>query len=43
MRIKEGYGWHFPELAKIISDNERFVRVVNLVGNRENISEVDIE
>ena len=34
MRIKEGYGWHFPELAKIISDNEKYVRVVSIVGNR---------
>lgn len=21
MRVKEWYGWHFPELAKILNDN----------------------
>ena len=43
MRIKEGYGWHFPELSKIVSDNEKYVRVVSTIGNRENISEVNID
>lgn len=28
MRVKEGYGWHFPELAKIVTDNERYVKIV---------------
>ena len=32
MRIKESYGWHFPELAKILTDNEKYVRFVNAVG-----------
>lgn len=32
MRIKESYGWHFPELAKILNDNERYVRFVRAVG-----------
>ena len=29
------YGWHFPELGKIITDNLAFVRTVELMGTRE--------
>lgn len=28
MRVKEWYGWHFPELAKILNDNLAYSRVV---------------
>ena len=37
MRIKEGYGWHFPELSKIINDNEVYVKLVKFIGNRESL------
>lgn len=43
MRIKEGYSWHFPELAKIVSDNETYTRLVALIGNKANISQIDLE
>jgi nucleolar protein 56 len=43
MRIKEGYSWHFPELAKIITDNETYTRLVSLIGNKANISKIDID
>ena len=43
MRIKEGYSWHFPELAKIVSDNETYTRLVALIGNKANISKIDID
>jgi len=46
MRVKEWYGWHFPELAKVVQDNEAYVRLVNYIGNRENIGDdhlVDME
>jgi nucleolar protein 56 len=43
MRIKEGYSWHFPELAKIITDNETYTRLVALIGNKANISKIDID
>jgi len=39
MRVKEWYGWHFPELAKIVTDNEVYVRCVNWIANRESLSE----
>lgn len=39
MRIKEWYSWHFPELAKIVSDNEIYVRLVVIIGNKSDITE----
>lgn len=41
MRIKEGYSWHFPELAKIVSNNETFAKLVQLIGNKENLESMD--
>jgi nucleolar protein 58 len=34
MRLKEWYGWHFPELAKVVSDNLIYTKVVKTVGMR---------
>merc|ERR1712128_30123 len=36
------YGWHFPELGKIITDNLAFVRTVDLMGIRENAKSTDM-
>ncbi|KAH7888094.1 Nop domain-containing protein [Phlebopus sp. FC_14] len=36
MRVKEWYGWHFPEMAKIISDNLAYAKVVRAMGFRTN-------
>uniref|UniRef100_A0A3B0MMT3 Nucleolar protein nop5, putative n=1 Tax=Theileria annulata TaxID=5874 RepID=A0A3B0MMT3_THEAN len=36
MRLKEWYGWHFPELDKIVSDNLLYAKVVKMIGMREN-------
>ncbi|RDB19541.1 Nucleolar protein 58 [Hypsizygus marmoreus] len=38
MRVKEWYGWHFPEMAKIISDNVAYAKVIRLMGFRTNAS-----
>lgn len=43
MRLKEWFSWHFPELAKIISDNTVYAKVVDLVEHRENINEALLE
>ena len=32
MRLKDWYGWHFPELAKIVVDNIMFARTVQAMG-----------
>jgi len=42
MRCREWYGWHFPELGKIITDNLAFVRTVELMGTRENAKSIDM-
>lgn len=36
------YGWHFPELSKLITDNVAFVRTIKLVGMRENMATTDL-
>merc|ERR1712088_509688 len=42
MRCREWYGWHFPELGKIITDNLACVRTVELMGTRENAKSIDL-
>ncbi|KAL0445742.1 UNVERIFIED_CONTAM: putative nucleolar protein 5-2, partial [Sesamum latifolium] len=41
MRVREWYGWHFPELAKIIQDNILYAKRVKLMGNRTNAAKLD--
>ncbi|KZT27061.1 Nop domain-containing protein [Neolentinus lepideus HHB14362 ss-1] len=41
MRVKEWYGWHFPELAKIITDNLAYAKVVRQMGFRTNAVSTD--
>ena len=43
MRLKEWFSWHFPELAKIVSDNTTYCKLVNLIESRENLNEGVIE
>jgi len=42
MRAREWYGWHFPEMGKIITDNLAYVRTVQAMGMRENASKADL-
>ena len=37
MRIKEWFGWHFPELGKIVKDNYLYLRLVRLIKERRNL------
>ncbi|KAG4985151.1 hypothetical protein AAZX31_12G038400 [Glycine max] len=41
MRVREWYGWHFPELTKIIQDNILYARAVKLMGDRVNAANLD--
>ncbi|CAN6226483.1 unnamed protein product [Urochloa humidicola] len=41
MRVREWYGWHFPELTKIVTDNIQYAKVVKLMGNRANAANLD--
>ncbi|KAJ3150415.1 Nucleolar protein 58 [Geranomyces variabilis] len=42
MRVKEWYGWHFPEMGKIIVDNLAYARVIKVMGFRSNSEETDL-
>ena len=39
MRLREWYSWHFPELARIVTDNTIYAKIVHLIENRENANE----
>jgi nucleolar protein 58 len=41
MRVKEWFGWHFPEMTKIVTDNLQYARVVKKMGVRANAAEMD--
>ncbi|XP_035660734.1 nucleolar protein 58-like isoform X2 [Branchiostoma floridae] len=42
MRCKEWYGWHFPELSKVVTDNLAYAKTVKAIGNRLNTSKTDL-
>ncbi|KAK5095519.1 Nucleolar protein 58 [Exophiala xenobiotica] len=42
MRVKEWYGWHFPEMAKILNDNLAYAKVVLKMGMRTNWEIIDL-
>ncbi len=35
MRVREWYGWHFPELAKIVTDNVVYAKLSKVIGIRD--------
>jgi len=39
MRIREWYGYHFPELIKIVPDNNMYSKVVKIVKNRKELTD----
>jgi len=41
MRVKEWYGWHFPEMAKIVVDNSQYARCILKMGVRNNAAATD--
>jgi len=42
MRVKEWYGWHFPEMGKIVNDNLAYSRIILKVGMRSSTSNTDL-
>ncbi|KAF6011158.1 snoRNP complex protein nop56 [Brettanomyces bruxellensis] len=38
MRVKEWYGWHFPELAKLVPDNKKFCKVMLFVKDKASLT-----
>ncbi|OPJ87200.1 nucleolar protein 56 [Patagioenas fasciata monilis] len=43
MRVREWYGYHFPELIKIVSENYTYCRLAKFIGNRRELSEESLE
>lgn len=43
MRLREWYSWHFPELAKIITDNQTYAKAVIMIGMRTNVKNLSLE
>eukprot|EP00180_Rhodochaete_pulchella_P002854 Plantae.Rhodophyta-Rhodochaete_pulchella.ctg45.p2 GENE.Plantae.Rhodophyta-Rhodochaete_pulchella.ctg45~~Plantae.Rhodophyta-Rhodochaete_pulchella.ctg45.p2 ORF type:complete len:539 (-),score=142.51 Plantae.Rhodophyta-Rhodochaete_pulchella.ctg45:2265-3881(-) len=41
MRLREWYGWHFPELGKIVVENLAYAKVVKRMGTRASIGKHD--
>lgn len=41
--FSEWYGYHFPELIKIVSDNATYCKLTKFIGNRKELSEESLE
>lgn len=42
MRCREWYGWHFPELGKIVTDNLAYAKTVKEIGFKSTCGEKDL-
>ncbi|CDU24411.1 probable SIK1-involved in pre-rRNA processing [Sporisorium scitamineum] len=43
MRVREWYGWHFPELVKLTTDNLTYAKLAKFIRNKERLSEEDVQ
>mmetsp|Transcript_10474 Transcript_10474/g.31543 ORF Transcript_10474/g.31543 Transcript_10474/m.31543 type:complete len:552 (-) Transcript_10474:219-1874(-) len=43
MRVREWYGWHFPEMTRVVSDNIQYALVVKHMQMRENAATTEFE
>lgn len=41
MRVREWFGWHFPEMTRIVSDNIAYAKTIKLMGIREKAADLD--
>ncbi|XP_065052067.1 nucleolar protein 58-like [Rhopilema esculentum] len=42
MRCREWYGWHFPEMTKIVTDNLAYAKTVKTLGQKVNAATSDL-
>lgn len=42
MRLREWYGYHFPELARAVADNITYTRLVKAIGHRRNAATAEL-
>lgn len=43
MRLREWYGYHFPEMARVVPDGVVYAKVVAAVGNRQNAAKAQLD
>jgi nucleolar protein 56 len=43
MRVKEWYGYHFPELVKVVPDNYDYARAVRFIKRRGSLTDESLE
>lgn len=43
MRIREWYSYHFPELAKIVTENYKYAKVAQFIKDRKSLSAESLE
>lgn len=43
MRIREWYSYHFPELAKIVTENYKYAKVAQYIKDRKSLNEESVE
>ncbi|KAJ1799263.1 Nucleolar protein 56 [Coemansia sp. RSA 2399] len=43
MRVREWYGWHFPEMAKIVSDHYKYARLTKAIKNKGTLGDDSID
>lgn len=41
MRLREWYGWHFPEMGKIVVENGAYAKAVDKMGTRNKAAQLD--
>jgi len=42
MRLREWYGWHFPEMGKIVTENLAYAKTVRLMGMKTRAKDLDL-
>ena len=42
MRVREWYSWHFPELIRIVSENQLYARLALFIGDKKRLSDADL-
>jgi len=41
MRVREWYGWHFPEMTKVVADNVSYAKAMKFMGTRDRAAGLD--
>jgi nucleolar protein 56 len=43
MRVREWYGWHFPELVRVVPDNYQYAKVCSFIGDKSTLTDSSVE